>query len=327
MTRSPDDASREPLDFEERRFMRLLLAAAREEEPDPELREDVLRSLSLRPKVPIQNELGRSGLTHIWLQSWALRLGVGAAALGAAAAWLFYMRANRAEPASVQAELPGAVRSAREERASAASRLGQVQLNPSAPCSERRVAQGERGLIDDFEDGNADVLPYEGRRGFWSWVQDSDFPRRSPELVPVLRPDPSQGNRFALHVQGKRLLDWGASIEFTFTPSCYDARVYRGLSFQARGPGRIYVALREVSVIPPSGGGTCKDDCHNPHVHKVDLDGTWKRYTVSFSELTQRGYGHRGLDPSQLNSVAFFVRSEDTPYDVWIDDVTFEREP
>ena len=31
------------------------------------------------------------------------------------------------------------------------------------------------------------------------------------------------------------------------------------------------------------------------------------------------------LDPSKLNSLAFLIRPEDTPYDVWIDDLRFVR--
>jgi hypothetical protein len=58
-------------------------------------------------------------------------------------------------------------------------------------------------------------------------------------------------------------------------------------------------------------------------VKKVDLDAEWRRYEVSWAEVRQRGVGKPPLDPSRINSLAFLIRAEDTPYDVWLDDVRF----
>ncbi len=80
-----------------------------------------------------------------------------------------------------------------------------------------------------------------------------------------------------------------------------------------------------MSTIPVAEGGTCREDCHNPHVVKIDLEGTFKRYEVRWEELRQRGTKQTALEPSKLNSLAFLVRPEDTPYDVWIDDLRFIR--
>jgi hypothetical protein len=44
---------------------------------------------------------------------------------------------------------------------------------------------------------------------------------------------------------------------------------------------------------------------------------------VRWEQTRQRGKGKPALDPSSLNSIAFLVRPEDTPYDVWLDDVRF----
>jgi hypothetical protein len=141
--------------------------------------------------------------------------------------------------------------------------------------------------------------------------------------MPVPRPLATRSNRLALHVKGGQLLDWGATIAFTFRPACYDASKYRGVSFVARGPGRIYFSPREVSVVPASEGGSCKGDCYNQHVKKVDLDAEWRRYEVGWADVRQRGVGKPPLDPSRVNSLAFVIRAEDTPYEVWLDDVRF----
>jgi hypothetical protein len=185
------------------------------------------------------------------------------------------------------------------------------------------VAEGGAALIDDFEDGDDAVARLEQRAGFWRWAREIDAPGTAPALLPSPRPDPTAANRLAIHVKGGALRDWGAVVEVSFRPPCYDASRYAGFTFEARGPGRIYVAPREVSVIPLAEGGTCELDCHNPHVKKLDLTEGWQRYEVRWAETWQRGVGKPALDPSRLNSLAFLVRPEDTPYDVWLDDVRF----
>jgi hypothetical protein len=194
---------------------------------------------------------------------------------------------------------------------------------PADPCRTRRAAEGGAPLIDDFEDGDDAVAPLENRAGFWRWAREIDAPGTAPALLPALRPEAGSGNRLAIHVKGGALRDWGAVVETSFRPPCYDASRYAGIAFEARGPGRIYVAPREVSVIPLAEGGTCELDCHNPHVKKVDLTEGWQRYEVRWAETWQRGVGKPALDPSRLNSFAFLIRPEDTPYDVWLDEVRF----
>ena len=78
-----------------------------------------------------------------------------------------------------------------------------------------------------------------------------------------------------------------------------------------------------MGVIPIAEGGTCERDCHNPHVAKIDLDAAWHVYQIRWAEVRQRGIGKPALDPQRLNSLAFLIRPEDTPYDIWLDDVRF----
>ncbi|MGC4094930.1 MAG: hypothetical protein QM756_44835 [Polyangiaceae bacterium] len=191
------------------------------------------------------------------------------------------------------------------------------------PCLAVAVASGEAPLVDDFEDGDDGILQNEQRLGFWRWVRETDAPGTAPALLPIPRPTASANNRLALHVKGGRLSDWGAAVEFTFRPACYDASRYVGIAFSARGPGRIYVAPRETSVIPVAEGGNCERDCHNPHTLKVDLDDKFRAYQVRFDDMHQRGVDRPPLNAKRLNSLAFLVRPEDTPYDVWLDDVRF----
>ena len=191
------------------------------------------------------------------------------------------------------------------------------------PCRAQVAAVGRAPLIDDFEDGDDALAPLEHRAGFWRWARESDAPGTAPALIPVPRPAALAHNKLALHVKGGQLYDWGATVEVNFRPPCYDATSYDGLELQARGPGRLYVALREVGDIPPFEGGTCQGDCYNAHVVKIDLARDWRSYQVHWAELHQRGTGKPALDASRLHSVAFLIRAEDTPYDIWLDDVRF----
>ncbi len=82
-------------------------------------------------------------------------------------------------------------------------------------------------MIDDFEDGDDAVSALEQRVGFWRWVREIDAPGTAPALMPVARPEALPENRLALHAKGGRLWDWGAVIEATFRPACYDASPIR----------------------------------------------------------------------------------------------------
>src|SRR5690606_22423446 len=191
------------------------------------------------------------------------------------------------------------------------------------PCLERVVAPGASPLIDDFEDGDDQLAVLEQRVGYWRWVREIDAPGTAPALLPLPRPEATASNRFALHVKGGRLVDWGAAVEVTFRPACYDASAHGGIAFEARGSGRVYIAPRETRGIPRAAGGTCDSACHNPRVARIGPGGGFRTYESRWEGVRQRGFGTLPRDPTRLNGIAFLVRPEDTPYDVWIDDVRF----
>ncbi len=193
----------------------------------------------------------------------------------------------------------------------------------SDPCAAHVRAAGTEPQIDDFEDGNPLIGAFENRVGLWNIFEDTDAPGSFHALTPALLPHPSRGNRYALHVMGAELLNWGAVIQFAFQPSCYDASVYSGVTFRAKGPGRVFVGMDEINVVPIEYGGTCTKDCYNRHQKKVDLTARWQTYTVNWNEMRQRGYDTPALDPSRVNGLSFLVQSGDTPYDFWVDDVRF----
>lgn len=293
---------------DEKRLLERAQAAVRSETAPVNLAERVLANVAYRRRLEAPSAAQE--------RARRLRLAVASCVglASAAAVWLL----TRAPSTTVRiaAEAP-------ERAASVATALPSTHANAPWPCRERRAAGGDAPLLDDFEDGDDAVASLEARAGFWRWARESDAPGTAPALIPVPRPDPSARNKLALHVKGGRLFDWGATVEVNFLPPCYDVTAYAGIKLQARGPGRVYLALREVGVIPVAEGGSCEHDCHNPHVVKIELSPEWRSYEFHWAELRQRGLDTPALDPSRLHSVAFLIRPEDTPYDVWLDEIRF----
>jgi hypothetical protein len=299
-----------PLELEDRQLMAALVGSARLDVPPDDLEVRVLRGLSrrgLRSRSAPQTPASCGGLSRRQSSVPTRRAALVAAMLAVAAAVVLWARRGPRSPG------PDVVPEARPLASSALTNA----------CAHRLHAAGGEPMIDDFEDGDGILRPLEGRRAGWIEVRDSDPPGVSHPLVPDLRPEPSDGNRLALHARGGEFRDWGATVQFTFAPPCYDASIYAGIAFSARGPGRLYLALSEVRVVATEWGGTCTRDCYNAHVRKIDLDGAWRRFEVRWSDLRQRGYEMPPLDPRSLHTMGFAIHAEDTPYDLWIDDVTF----
>lgn len=289
---------------EDERRLEQCVAAVRRERAPAHLASQVMAHVGYRQRLEPQRVAPR---VRTWLTA-------GAIAVALAAGWLLGRLPQAASP--IAAEVP-------QPSGTAAPGSSVTRVAPIDPCKNRVTAAGEQLLIDDFEDGDDALIPGEGRKGFWRWARETDAPGTAPALIPVPRRDASPRSRLALHVKGAQLDDWGATIELDFRPPCYDASRYAGVSFEARGPGRVYLALREVSVIPIAEGGICERDCHNPHVLKLDLTADFRVYQVRWAELRQRGMNRPPLDPTRLHSIAFLIRPEDTPYDVWVDDMRF----
>ena len=197
-------------------------------------------------------------------------------------------------------------------------------LEPRDPCGDVVRASGTAPLVDDFEDGNELVALLEARNGYWVTIADTDRAASESVLLPSVRPEASGANRYALHVSGPRRTVWGASVQLEFGPTCYDASVYRGIAFDVLGPGRVYAGVREIDAVPVERGGTCQSGCYESHLQAVDATSHWTRHEIVWAELRQRGSAVP-VNPRRLSGLEFLVRPEGTPYDLWIDDVTFLR--
>jgi len=56
----------------------------------------------------------------------------------------------------------------------------------------------------------------------------------------------------------------------------------------------------------------------------VSLSKNWQEQRVTWAELEQKGFGQVvPFDPRSLLSLEFMIAPEQTPFDLWIDDVRF----
>lgn len=248
-----------------------------------------------------------------WLfNPWGRAL-LAAAALGAT--FLVGLRLGEPPVAPIAPERPVVATPATPVAASVAA--------PVAACTEPLRLTGGSPRLDDFEDGDSMILSHQQRNGAWMLFKDSDPPGIMPLLTPTRRPQATVKNQKALHLVSGELRDWGAVAQVDFKPTCYDVSVYAGIEFAAKGPGRLYVGARQPSVVPAKWGGTCTEDCYDTHQKKVELSTGWHRYRVQWEEMRQRGYDTPPLDTSRVHGIAFTVQAGDTPFDLWLDDVTF----
>jgi hypothetical protein len=190
------------------------------------------------------------------------------------------------------------------------------------PCRDAVRAGGESPLVDDFEDANELVALLEARNGYWVVVTDTDREASESVLLPSVRPAATPMNRYALHVSGQRRTKWGASVQVELGPTCYDASAYRGIAFDVLGPGRLYAGVRQVDAVPVERGGTCTTDCYDSHLYSVDATSGWTHHEAAWSELHPHGKTEPA-NPRRLSGIEFLVRPEDTPYELWIDNVAF----
>ena len=206
-----------------------------------------------------------------------------------------------------------------------------ASTSPRAPCPALVVAHGATPLIDDFERPDAWILMADGRRGSWVTYDDGTGTQTPPShsaLLPTRLPSPRSGSRHALHVSGTHFTKWGVTFGTELADAaCYDASAYAGVSFWAKGPGEVRVGLQMIDVQDAKHGGLCTADCYDTHRKIVELGSSFREYRVRWEELRQLYDAGPpvAFDPKRVRFLEFGVAPEHTPFDLWIDDVTFFR--
>ncbi len=197
-------------------------------------------------------------------------------------------------------------------------------------CSPIR-ASGDAPLVDDFGSDPRKILGNEGRQGWWFSYDDGTSGHLLRESIEL---NSSTGR--VLHVTSSGFAKWGSGFGVVMHPlssqsrACpYDASVYRGVRFRARGSGRLRLMLGDVASTPKSRGGACSRTgarCEDRPGAWVNLEPEWKTFEFPFCTFVPEGWGGstEGVDPSKLVSIHFQAGPREA-IEMWLDDLAFYR--
>jgi hypothetical protein len=191
-------------------------------------------------------------------------------------------------------------------------------------------------LIDDLNDGDRFIPPLNGRSGAWFTGHDlSPDAKMYPDpdttgFVPSATGDACR--KYASYVYGTGYVLWGADFWFGLG-SPYDASKYTGISFWARVDAGTSTVVRvtfpDKDTLPDgnlcqTGSSAGANQCYDHYGQRITMSTTWTKYYVSFSSLSQDGWGRggTGFDPGTLYQVLFMIPVGAT-FGIWVDDVAF----
>jgi hypothetical protein len=211
---------------------------------------------------------------------------------------------------------------------------GQAGAGGAPSKCESVPAADPAPLIDDFEDGNGTIAGIPRRVGYWHVTDDLTSGTRTPSGNFLPEKGGVPGSDYAVHVTAAGFTKWGVSlgVSLEFKEAArvcpLNASPFKGIAFQAKGPGRVYLQVQVPGILPTDLGGTCdpqSEECFNSHKALVKLTADWARYEVSWPELLQdASWGkHVDFDPKAIKGLAFTVLPDDLPTDFWLDDVSF----
>ncbi|MBN1606914.1 MAG: hypothetical protein JW940_09800 [Polyangiaceae bacterium] len=218
----------------------------------------------------------------------------------------------------------------------------------ASPAASEAAVRCPPGLIDNREGSAITALPQcEGRSGDWYEFQDKAS-RTSMVFLPLGDTPDTPGAGRAVHAFGscenttRSDSVWGAGIGFDLSNPSHDpkgkkpydalGRGFKGLRFKARAgiSDTTRGAVRVVSVRFPDIntdpiGGRCTT-CWDDYRYSVNLDTTWRTYTILWSDLVHVGNGdpNRPFAANAIFSVHWRFLPSDV-FDLHVDDVEFVR--
>lgn len=184
------------------------------------------------------------------------------------------------------------------------------------------------GLIDDLEDNDPQIAKKEGREGYWFTFADTKGSTIFPKGEFKAEPGGPDGSHLAAHMHGTITASGkdpyvGMGFSFLNPKGSYDGTKYKGISFWAKGPGKVRFEVPDVNTQPE--GDRCSD-CYNNFGVELYLDDQWKRYTVPFERIAQQsGWGDQtgAVAVKELYGVQWQFKTAGANYDIWIDDIEF----
>lgn len=220
------------------------------------------------------------------------------------------------------------------ESSSSGSGSGSSSGNGSSSSS------GSGGLkltpIDDMEDQNGSILLNSS-----SWYTYNDetmgamqVPTVGDPFVMTKVPKANGASQYAANTTGSGFTTWGAGFGFDLnndgaTKKSYDSSAFAGITFWglagAGGTAAIRFNVGDSQTTPEAGNCTmCSDDFGA----NITFTGDWQQFTIRFSEMKTVNWSKQNL--TAINKAALyyvhFQASQNTTFDIWIDDISFFTE-
>lgn len=189
-------------------------------------------------------------------------------------------------------------------------------------------------LIDDFEDGNADILRQQGRTGSWYVANDRagmQTPSDGMQLLPSALLPVRGASAYGAHTFGGPFPTWGALIGAPFVANGssgnpYDLSGYQGVRLWVRSGAagalaaqQVRVSLRTPATVPGGGCTVCNDHFGAA----IPLTAKWAQVELPFASLKQAGYGRPQLSSIDLAHALGIelIFAANVSFDLWLDDV------
>ena len=204
------------------------------------------------------------------------------------------------------------------------------EYGDTAEAKQIKLGTCPQGLIDDGEDNDSQIIKVEGRDGYWFTFADTEGTTVKPkgDFVMDQGGPPGSDSKHAARMTGRvaasgKSLYVGLGFALRSPKGPYDASKYQGVSFWAKGPGRIRFKTPDVNTTPE--GDRCSD-CYNDFGVDLVLQDEWIRYTVPFDRMAQQpGWGDPAPEVAKdmLFAIQWQYGTPDTDFDIWVDNIEF----
>ena len=197
--------------------------------------------------------------------------------------------------------------------------------------------------IDEFEDGNTQLLKRGGRNGYWFTSAGNPDDALAMITAPVnaqliVAPEPAgdaNDTKKAAHVVATAISpDDGAHAELgvnfvnpasgeTLAPAYPDAGTYIGISFRARVGDDAAETTQVIRFAVPTTE-TAADSDH--YAKDVTVTQEWEQYFVQWADadFMQQGFGAEAtFSAAEATGLQFKLVSPAESLDLWVDDIAF----
>jgi hypothetical protein len=179
---------------------------------------------------------------------------------------------------------------------SAGTGSGGCQATTSEPKCATTVGTGSPGLIDDFSNGDASILPNDGRKGFWTTYNDGTGSQTPAAFLATCTLAVPSGGKICTSGSGFQQY---AGIGFYLNGGLdciglYDASAYAGVTFTVSGTVQSGNFRFNIATAPTQSveyDGTCTSGCEDHYGVNLTLVATPQTFTYYFSQLHQQGWG------------------------------------